>query len=110
MATKSRENKRAISALKKDGWKEHTSGMFYEHPMGTSILIQLRWMKIFRPLFVDSVLEQVNPDLPYNTYILIKTNPALIHPYTFMPQDVLVLGTSPNITSLMATLRLLGEI
>lgn len=110
MATKSRENKRAISALKEDGWNEHTSGMFYSHPMGNLVLIQLRWMRLFRPLFVDSVLEQIDPDLPYNTYILIKANPAMNRLYTFVPQDVLVLGTSTNIMSLMATLRLLGEI
>lgn len=103
MATKSRENKRAISALKKDGWREHTSGMLYTHPMGGLILIQLRYMKIFRPLCVDSALDQIEPDTSGFSYIMLKTS-------SNTPQDVLVLGVSPNITALIATLRLLGEI
>ena len=104
MATKSRENKRAISALKKDGWREHTSGMFYEHPMGKLMLVQLRWMKLFRPLFADSALSQIDPSASGFSYVLVKTDPI------WATQDTLVLGTSTNITSLIATLRLLGEI
>ena len=105
MATKSRENKRAISALKKDGWNEHTSGMFYEH--NSLFLIQLRWMRIFRPRFVDSALEQLDPKVSGYDYIVLK---RIRDEVRYFPEACLVLGTSTNITSLIATLRLLGEI
>lgn len=92
MATTSRENKRVITALKRDGWREHRAGQYYSSPNGSLVLVRVKY------LLLNSVtpFETPPPKTPFAHFAVYKHADFV--------------GASDDLTSLVATLRLIGEI
>lgn len=107
MATKSRANKDALAYLTRLGWTGAPAGQLYQHE--NLRLVTVRHLKTRRPAYYRDIFDAIPNDTPDKHYVLARVK-ASRTTYFWEMDLATVLGVSPNVTTLIATAKLLGEI
>jgi len=107
MATKSRANKDALTYLSRSGWVGAPAGQLYRYK--NLRLITLRHLKMWRPAYCHDIFDAIPNDTPDKHYVLARVTSGSGTDF-WTTNRATVLGVSPDVTTLIATAKLLGEI
>lgn len=107
MATKSRANKDALTYLTRNGWTGVPAGQLYQHK--NLRLVTVRHLKTWRPAYYHDIFDAIPNDTPDKHYVLARVTSSSGANF-WETNRATVLGVSPDVTTLIATAKLLGEI